>query len=407
MAFLRWNARSGIAFLPDPAMTGSSDFQADAARHAVPSTRRSQLAVASLFGALGFSYGTWTSRLPAIKANLGLSTSQVSVVLLFAALGAIFSFPVTAAALHKLGSRGASLLAGVLLAVGLVALGLAPTWMVACGVMCVYGVLASTLDVAMNAQGVEVERATSQAVMSRLHAVFSLGTMTGALFAWAILHVTASVPLHFAIAALVVLAATWLPRGGLIADAKPIEGGTRSFALPRGAALLIGAMAFLGMIVEGSMVDWSTLYLTQRANASQLVATWGIFSLQGAMLVTRWFGDRARVRWGARRLLFGGSMLACVSLAAALAIGGVGPALVGFALFGIGVATVSPCVYAAGAREGGVALAAVMTLGSLGFLVGPLVIGAVSQAANLTWGMAVVAAAALVLAFLSRRVRWD
>jgi MFS family permease len=388
-------------------MTGPSTFEADAARVDAAATRRSQLAVASLFGALGFSYGTWTSRLPAIQANLALSTSQVSVVLLFAALGAIFSFPVTAAALHRLGSRGASLLSGVLLAVGLVAFGLAPSWATACGVMCVYGVLASTLDVAMNAQGVEVERATAQPVMSRLHAVFSLGTMAGAFFASGITNVTTSVPLHFAIAALIVLAATWLPRAGLIADAKEIDAGTRSFALPRGAALLIGAMAFLGMIVEGSMVDWSTLYLTQRAGASQQVAPLGIASLQGTMLVTRWFGDRARVRWGARKLLFGGSLLAGASLAAALLIGGVAPALVGFGLFGIGVATVSPCVYAAGAREGGVALAAVMTLGSLGFLVGPLVIGAVAQATNLSGGMGVVAAAAIALALLSRRVRWD
>ena len=388
-------------------MTGTSAIEADAARITAASTRRSQLAVASLFGALGFSYGTWTSRLPAIKANLGLSTSQVSVVLLFAALGAIFSFPVTAAALHRLGSRGASLVSGVLLALGLVVFGLAPTWALACVVMCLYGVLASTMDVAMNAQGVEVERATAQPVMSRLHAMFSLGTMAGAFFASGITLVTTSVPLHFVVAALVVLAAVLLPRAGLIADAKPINGGTRSFALPRGVALFIGAMAFLGMIVEGSMVDWSTLYLKERAGASQQIAPLGIASLQGTMLVTRWFGDRARARWGARKLLFGGSLLAGVSLVAALLIGGVVPALVGFALFGVGVATVSPCVYAAGAREGGVALAAVMTLGSLGFLVGPLVIGAVAQATNLSWGMAVVAAAAIALALLSRRVRWD
>jgi len=196
-------------------MTISSSIDADASRAAM-STRRSQLAVASLFGALGFSYGTWTSRLPAIKANLGLSTSQVSVVLLFAALGAIFSFPVTAAALHRLGSRGASLLSGGLLAASLVGLGLAPSWISACAVMCIYGVVASTLDVAMNAQGVEVERATGEAVMSRLHAVFSLGTMGGALAASGIASISTSVPLHFVVAAAVVLAAVLSPRAGLI-----------------------------------------------------------------------------------------------------------------------------------------------------------------------------------------------
>ena len=387
-------------------MTGSSAVDSDPAR-VVSSVRSSQLATASLFGALGFGYGTWPSRLPAIKANLGLSTSQVSVVLLAAAIGSILSFPVTAAALHKLGSRGASLLSGCLLAVGLVALGLAPNWTLACIVMCVYGVIASTLDVAMNAQGVELERATGVPVMSRLHAAFSLGTFAGAFFAFVITNFSTSVPLHFVIAALIVLAAVLLPRTGLIADAKPIDGGSRSFALPRGAAWLIGAMAFLGMIAEGSMVDWSTLYLKERAGASQQVAPLGIASMQVVMLVTRWFGDRARARWGARKLLFGGSLLAGLSLAAALLVGGIVPALVGFGVFGIGVATVSPCVYAAGAREGGVALAAVMTLGSLGFLVAPMVIGVVAQATNLSWGMGVVAASAIALALLSRRVRWD
>ena len=377
------------------------------ARDAAPSTRRSQLAVASLFLALGFGYGTWTSRLPAIKAGLGLSTAQLSVVLLCAALGAIFSFPVTAAALHRFGSRGASLLAGGLLGPGLLAFGLAPNWPVACAAMAIYGVLASTLDVAMSAQGVEVERATGVAVMSRLHAVFSLGTMAGALLASAITGLTSSLPLHFAVSALAILCAVVLPRGGLIADAKPVEGGTRSFVLPRGAALLIGAMAFLAMIVEGSMVDWSTLYLRERAGASQQVAPLGIASLQGAMLVTRWFGDRARTRWGAGRVLWVGSLAAGASLTAALLAGGVLPALAGFGLFGVGVAIVSPCVYAAGARQGGVALAAVMTLGAVGFLVGPLVIGAVAQATNLSWGLGVVAAAAFALAWASRRVRWE
>ena len=388
-------------------MTGSPPIVSDAVSAAAPSTRRSQLAVASLFGALGFSYGTWTSRLPAIKSNLGLSTSQFSVVLLCAALGSIFSFPVTAAALHRLGSRGASLVSGCLVAAGLVLLGLAPTWTLACAVMGVFGVLASGMDVAMNAQGVEVERATARPVMSRLHAMFSLGTMGGALLASAITFVTSSVPLHFVVAALVVLAAVLLPRAGLVADARPAGDGKPSFALPRGAALVIGVMALLGMIAEGSMVDWSTLYLKERAGASQQVAPLGIASLQGAMLLTRLFGDRARMRWGARRLLFGGSLLAGLSLIAALVVGGIVPALLGLALFGIGVATVSPCVYAAGAREGGVALASVMTLGSLGYLVGPLAIGAVAQATNLSWGMGVVATSAIALAWLSRRVRWD
>jgi hypothetical protein len=374
-----------------------------------PSARAlaSQLAVASLFGALGFNYGTWTSRLPALKAGWALSTSQLSLVLLAAAFGSVFSFPVTAALLHRLGSRGASLLSGALLPLMLLGLAAAPGWWTACAVMFVHGIVASTMDVAMNAQGVEVENAFRRPVMSRLHALFSFGTMAGALFASCATLVTTSVPWHFGAAALLVWAAVLLPRGALIADAKPIDGGTRSFALPGGAALWLGVMAFLGMIVEGGMVDWSTLYLKESAGASQQVAPLGIASLQGTMLATRWFGDRARMRWGARAILLWGSLLAGASLALALVVGGVAAGLVGYALVGVGIAIVSPCVYAAGAKQGAVALASTMTLGSLGFLVGPPLIGSIAQATSLAWGVGVIAAGAFLLAWCSLRVKWE
>ncbi|HEX7690269.1 MAG TPA: hypothetical protein VF453_21360, partial [Burkholderiaceae bacterium] len=178
----------------------------------LPGLARSQLAVGALFLALGFNYGTWTSRLPAIKAQLGLSTGQVSLVLLAAALGAVFSFPVTAAAVHRFGSRGASLLSAGLLPFTTLALGIAPNLACACVVMFAMGIVASTLDVAMNAQGVEVEGAYGRPVMSRLHAVFSLGTMGGALAASGVLALTPSVPVHFALASALVWLAALLPR---------------------------------------------------------------------------------------------------------------------------------------------------------------------------------------------------
>jgi MFS family permease len=364
-------------------------------------------ASAALFLALGFNYGTWTSRLPALKTTLALDTSQVSALLLCGALGAVFSFPVTATLLHRLGSRGASLATGVLLPLVLLALGVAPSLPLACAVMLVFGIVASSLDVAMNAQGVEVERRFGDAIMSRLHAFFSLGTMAGALFASVFTGLSASLPLHFAAASLLMWGAVLLTRHGLIADARPVGGGGRRFALSGGAALWLGAIALLGMIVEGSMIDWSTLYLKESAGASAQVAPLGIASVQGTMLVTRWFGDRWRTRFGARRLLFWGSLLAGAGLGAALVIGGIAPALVGFGLAGIGVAAISPCVYAAAAQRGAVALASVTTLGSMGALVGPPLIGGVAQHAGLAWGMGVIAISAFVMAPMVRRVSWD
>jgi len=390
-----------------PAAPASDRGEEEAAAHAGAARRPAQFASAALFVALGFNYGTWTSRLPAIKSTLALDTSQVSLVLLAGALGAVFSFPVTAWLLHRFGSRGASLIAGGLLPLVLLALGTTPSFGAVCATMVAFGIVASALDVAMNAQGVEVERRFREAIMSRLHAGFSLGTMAGALFASAVTWFTPSLPLHFGAAAILMgLAVAWT-RPRLVPDEKPLGGGSRRFAIAGGAALWLGAIALLGMIVEGSMIDWSTLYLKESAGASVQVAPLGIASVQGSMLVARWFGDGWRVRFGAPRLLVAGSLLAGLGLGAALLIGGIGAALVGFAFVGVGVAAISPCVYAAGAQRGAVALASVTTMGSIGALVGPPLIGGVAQHAGLPWGMAVIAIGAFVMAPLVTRVKWD
>ena len=371
--------------------------------------RRSQLAVASLFLVLGFNFGTWASRIPALKAQLDLSAAEVGVLLLASGLGAVFSFPVTATLLHKIGARRLCLLAGGLLPLVLMALALAPTFPLALAVMALEGVVVACLNVAMNSQGVQVELAGKQAIMSRLHAVFSLGGLLAALCATAITTQSDSLVLHFAVSALlmwglVISAAPYLLREPMALAASVKTG--RRFAIPTGAALWLGFIAFCGTVVEGSMSDWSALYLKEMAGASAQLAPFGIACVSGAMLLARWFGDAWRTRWGAERMLISGGILAGVGLSLALLLGGIVPALLGFALVGLGVAAVSPCVYANAAKEGAVALAAVTTMGSVGALMGPPVIGFVAHASNLAWGMALIALAALMIAICTPRIKW-
>ena len=374
------------------------------------SLRRSQLAVASLFLVLGFNFATWASRLPALKAHLGLTAAEVGVLLLASGLGAVFSFPVTATLLHKLGSRKLCLLAGALLPLILIALAIAPTFPIAMAVMALEGIAVACLNVAMNSQGVEVELAGKQAIMSRLHAIFSLGGLLAALFAWALTKYIDSVLVHFGVAAVLMWLGVIYALPGLlqekIKDDLPNNSGKR-FVIPTGVALWLGVIALCGTIVEGSMSDWSALYLKEITGASAQLATLGIACVSGTMLLARWFGDAWRVRFGAERMLIAGSLLASAGLAAALIIGGFYPALLGFALVGLGIAAVSPCVYAAAGKHGSVALAAVTTMGSIGALMGPPVIGFIAQASNLAWGMAVIALAAALIAICTKNVNWN
>ncbi|OEU99123.1 transporter [Streptomyces qinglanensis] len=371
---------------------------------------RAQTAIAALFCSLGFQYATWASRIPALKSELGLTAAQVGMLLMAAGVGAAVSFPLVAVLMRRLGSLRLALLSHLCLTLLLPALAAAPDYPVALLVLCVDGVFVGCLNVAMNAQGAALEERFARNAMARLHAVFSGGSLLAALLASAMNVLTPSVGAHFGAAAAVLLLLGGYARTGLLADggasAAAETPGRRRWALPSRVTLWMCCAMVFGTVAEGAMNDWSTLYLRDVAEASAEIAPLGIAVVSGMMVLARLFADGWRNRWGDRRVVLLGSALAGAGLACALAAGGVAPALAGFACVGLGIAAVTPCVYAAAAREGSDALTLVAAMGTTGLLAGPPLIGFIASANGLAWGMATVAASALVVSLCSTRIRW-
>ena len=376
--------------------------------------RRTQLAVVALFCSLGFQYATWASRIPAIKAHLDLSSAQVGLLLMATGVGAVASFPLVALLMKRLGSRRLSLLSALGLALLLLAMAQLPNYPTALVVMCADGVLVGALNVAMNAQGAALEVRFQRNTMATLHATFSGGSLIAALLASGMNLLTSSLAVHFAVAMGLLLLAVGYARPGLLPQDKPAEPATAeprekkrgSFTLPARLTLWLGlAMAF-GTITEGAMNDWSSLYLKDVAKASAGLAPMGIAVVSVTMVLARLLTDGWRGRWGDGLIVRTGSTLAALGLALALLAGGVLPALIGFACVGLGVAAVTPCVYVAAAAQGSDALTLVATMGTVGLLAGPPVIGFIANASGLTWGMGAVAASALIVSLCATRIRW-
>jgi MFS family permease len=370
--------------------------------------RRSQLAIAALFLFLGFHYATWASRLPAIKERLDLSASELGLLLLACGLGAAISFPIVATLMEKLGSRRLVYLSTAVLGALLLALAWAPTYYTALAIMFCDGIAVASLNAAMNAQGAALEVQSRQNTMSKLHATFSFGALFAALFSSSVIFLTPSLATHFSAAIVVLVLLVIFARSGLLTEDLPSpKKESNRFALPSRITFWFGFALFFGTVVEGSMNDWSALYLEEIAGASSEMAPMGIAVVSVMMVLARLFADGWRSRWGDRRVVLMGGALAGSGLALALVLGGVTPALLGFACVGLGMAAVTPIIYVAAAKHGPSALTLVAAMGVTGLLIGPPVIGFVSDASGLAWGMGFVALSAFLVSVFATQIRWS
>ncbi|MFF9900014.1 MFS transporter [Streptomyces longispororuber] len=372
--------------------------------------RRTQVAIAALFCVLGFQYATWAARLPALKSRLGLSEAELGLLLMATGVGAAVSFPLVAVLTRRWGSRRLAFVSALVLGLLLLVLAVAPNYPVALLVMAADGVAVGCLNVAMNAQGAALESRYRRTAMAKLHATFSGGSLAAALLASGTSAVTSSVAVHFGVSAVLVLLLAMYAEPDLLADDgsadEPAEKKRRRRGLPAAVTLWMGFAMVFGTVAEGAMNDWSALYLKDVADASARVAPLGIAVVSVMMVLARLFADGWRTRWGDGRVVRVGSVLAAAGLASALLAGGVVPALIGFACMGLGLAAVTPCVYVAAARQGSDALALVAAMGTTGLLAGPPLIGFLASGTSLVWGMAAVAASALLVAACALRIRW-
>jgi fucose permease len=200
----------------------------------------------------------------------------------------------------------------------------------------------------------------------------------------------------------IVLSAPWmLPR-----EATAFAVGNEGFRLPRGALVILGVLAALGLIAEGAIYDWSVLYLKQELGSPQQQAALAYASFSAALAATRFGGDAMRARFAPAVLLRGSALLAAASMTLVLLTDAPWLALAGFAGVGAGFANVVPILFAASARVPGVeparGIAAVSAAAYLGFMAGPPVIGFLAEVSSLTAALYVVVAFAVALAASAR-----
>jgi MFS family permease len=277
---------------------------------------------------------------------------------------------------------------------------LAPNLFLLVAALLVFGAANGVMDVAMNAHGVAVERRLGRPVMSSYHGMFSLGGLLGGGLAALLLPIMAPAA-HAVLLALAGLgiAAFGLPQ--LLPAGVDIRSEGPAFALPGRASLALGALCFLAMTAEGAVLDWSALHLEGSFRISPEYAAIGFAAFSATMAIGRFSGDWMRSRFGAVALVRASAFVAAAGLALALAVPDPALAVTGFAIVGFGMANLVPVLYgAAGAlpnQASGSAIAAVATMGYMGFLSGPPLIGFVAEATSLPLALTLIVFACILV----------
>jgi Na+/melibiose symporter-like transporter len=365
--------------------------------HYSPSVTQERVAVGSIFLALGVSVGSWVSRIPEVQTKLALGDGPLGLALLMSAFGAMIAMPIASRFAPKIGTR--RLAAGSALSMCLILplIPLAPHPAIFMAVLAAFGAATGVMGVATNDLAVHVETLIGRPILSSFHGLFSVGGLLGSLAAAAL--VTAGIDPVMSLAGtsvgligMLLSTARWLPTSN---PAPAAHHHHHTESKPRRSLVVLGILAFLGLLGEGSMADWSAVYLRQSLGAAASVAALGFAAYSLGMTLGRFLGDKLTHYCGDEWVLRGGSALAATGLMMALVFRFPVAAIVGLTFVGAGLANAVPIIFRAASRVPGVSavdgIATASTVGYLGFLAGPPLIGAVAEFCSLPVGLSLVA----------------
>jgi fucose permease len=366
-------------------------------------------AVGAIFFINGAVIASWVPHIPALKERHAIDDGELGLVLLAMAAGAVLALPVAGWLVGRMGSRLVTSVAATALCVALPLPVLSPSVTLLSLALVLLGACNATLDVAMNAQAVVVERRYRRAIMSSFHGLFSLGGLAGASAAGLAMAIGVPGALHVIGTAIACAAAVGCCLPWLVPSVTSGIASGRVFARPTGVLLRLGVLAFCGLLVEGAIGDWSAVYLRDTLRGGAPIAAAGFAAFSLCMAGGRFAGDRMVAYFGPRSVLRASSALAAIGLAAALAVGDPVAGIAGCGMVGLGISNVIPILFSAAGRvpgvQDGTALAAVATTGYLGLLAGPPLIGLAADLAGLRVALGIVSALCAVITVGSGVVR--
>ncbi|WP_432647590.1 MFS transporter [Mitsuokella sp.] len=363
-----------------------------------------QWATRGLFFVGGFGSASWAPLVPLLKQRLAIAEDTLGLLLLCIGIGSLLTMPLSGALAAKFGCRRVLTTAGVLMALMLPILCLVPSFWSAVPALLFFGAVMGSIDSVVNIQAVIDEKASGRRLMSGMHALWSIGGFVGAGLFGVWVSMLGLTPMASTLIAsgIMILVTAIAARHHLNFGGDP---GGKLLAMPHGIVVFVGIIACIAFLVEGAMMDWGGVFLTTVRGFDLSLAGTAFTVFSAAMLIMRLFGDRLVQRFGQKVIIIGGCALAFLGFLLVILTPNAFLLFAGFFCIGIGSANVVPVFYTMLGRQHdmpiNLAVPAVSTLGYLGILAGPAVIGFFAHQTSLLAAFCLLAGLVLLEALMA------
>ena len=371
------------------------------------SPRVHRIAVGAVFFLAGLCFASWASRIPTIQHDLGLSETSLGMVLLALPVGLMISLPFSGWVITKVGSRLIATISSIIYGSILVALGLSQNVYQLVLSLFLFGFAGNMLNISVNTQAVGVEALYKRPIMASFHGIWSLAGFSGAAIGTLMLALHLNPYQHFLMIFVLVLIIIAVCNRYILNEDVNSDVKQPMFAKPDKSLINLGIIAFCCMICEGTMFDWSGVYFKKVVHAEGAWIGAGYSAFMITMASGRFVADYFTHRFGLKKIMQFSGVLIAAGLLLAVIFPQLLTALIGFLLVGFGVSSVVPLIYSEAGKSKtmspGVALAAVSTIGFLGFLSGPPLIGLVAGATSLKISFLIIAFMGLSVSIIASK----
>lgn len=347
---------------------------------------QARLAISVLFLLCGLNFASWATRIPDFKEFLSLSDAELGSILMGLPIGSMVSLPLAGWLIARYNSKIICLLAIVLYILILPALTFISSSLFLFVGLFSFGMAGDILNISMNTQVVSLEKLTNKKTMSSFHAIFSIGLMLGSLLGGYLVKLDVTLNQHFYMIALCNLISIIGVYRYLLIDSKNEE-QENNMVEPKfklnNYLLILSFVAFCGMLCEGAMADWISLYFKSLPNLDGYPFTIGFSSFAFSMVIGRLIGDWAAKHLSIRNILMMNGLLIALGMSMTVFFTQVHLLILGCFITGLGISTIVPMIYSQAGNtkdtSPAMAIAAVSTIAYVGFMLGPVVIGFLSE----------------------------